>query len=136
MEKFHEVLREARRQSSYRSAGDFALHAGLVVRTYQAYESGMRVPSREVLEHIVSRSTILPKISKKLFALHRLALAEKSGIDLSIFEQNVNVSELAEKITTELGHELQRYNINITPRIKRVCTRRIFMLLDHALRKG
>ena len=135
MEKFHEVLRDARRQSPYKSAADFARHAGLTERTYQAYESGMRVPSLEVLEYIVGRSSVLPKIGEKLFVLHRLALAEKSGIDLNIFEQTVNVSELAEKIGKEVEYELKRYNIHVTPRIRRVCNRRIAMILDGALRK-
>ena len=134
MEKFYEVLREARRQSPYKSAADFARHAGLTERTYQAYESGMRVPAIEVLEYIVGRSSVLPKIGEKLFVLHRLALAEKSGIDLSIFEQKVNVSELAEKIEREVEYELKRYNITVTPRIRRVCIRRISMILDGALR--
>lgn len=134
MEKFHEVLREARRQSPYKSAADFARHARLTERTYQAYESGMRVPSLEVLEYIVSRSSVLPKISKKLFVFHRLALAEKNGVDLSIFEQAVDVSELAERIGKEVEYELKRYNITVTPRIRRVCVRRIAMILDSALR--
>jgi len=135
MEKFHEVLKEARRQSPYKSASDFARHAGISIRTYVNYENGTRVPSREILDYIVSRSSVLPEIGEKLFVLHRLALAEKSGIDLDIFEQPVDVSDLAEKIGREIGYELQRYNITLTPRIKRVCTRRIAMILDGALRK-
>lgn len=135
MEKFHEVLRDARRQSPYKSASDFARHAGISPRTYTNYESGTRVPSLEDLEYIVSRSSVLPKIGEKLFVLHRLALAEKSGIDLDIFKQPVDVSDLAEKIGREVGYELKRYNITLTPRIKRVCTRRIAMILDGALRK-
>ena len=135
MEKFHEVLREARRQSPYQSAADFARHAGLMEQTYQAYESGKRVPSIEALEYIVSRSSVLPKIGEKLFVLHRLALAEKNGVDLSIFEQNVDVSELAERIGKEVEYELKRYNIDVTPRIRRVCVRRIFMILGDALRR-
>jgi hypothetical protein len=95
----------------------------------------MRVPSAEVLKYIVSRSSVLPKIREKLFVLHRLALAEKSGIDLDIFERPVNVSELAERISKEVGYELKRYNIHVTPRIRRVCIRRIAMILDRALRK-
>jgi len=135
MEKFHEVLREARRQSPYRTASDFARHAGLNERTYRCYEEGMRVPSLDVLNYIVERSPILPKIKEKLYVLHRLALAEKSGVDLDIFKQSVNVSDLAEKIGREVKYELQRYNITITPRIERVCARRIAMILDGALRK-
>jgi len=135
MEKFHEVLREARRQSLYRSASDFARHAGLNERTYRAYEEGMRVPSLDVLNYIIERSFILPKIKEKLYVLHRLALAEKSGIDLDIFERPVNVSDLAEKIGREVKYELKRYNITVTPRIERVCVRRIAMILDGALRK-
>jgi transcriptional regulator with XRE-family HTH domain len=135
MEKFHEVLKEARKQSSFKSANDFARHAGLHIRTYSAYESGQRVPSAEVLGYIVSRSSVLPKIGERLFVLHRLALAEKSGIDLNIFERPVDVSDLAEKIGREVKYELKRYNITVTPRIERVCVRRIAMILDGALRK-
>ena len=135
MEKFHEVLREARRQSPYKSASDFARHASIRIRTYTHYENGTRVPSREVLDHIVSRSSVLPKLGEKLFAIHRLALAEKSGIDLDIFKQPVDVSDLAEKISREISYELKRYNITLTPRINRVCQRRIAMILDGALRK-
>jgi transcriptional regulator with XRE-family HTH domain len=84
MEKFHEVLKDARQQSPYRSAADFARHIGLNERTYLCYEFGTRVPSREVLEYIVNRAPIPPKIKEKLLILHRLALAEKSGVDLNI----------------------------------------------------
>lgn len=95
----------------------------------------MRVPSLDVLNYIIERSFILPQIKEKLYVLHRLALAEKSGIDLDIFEQPVNVSDLAEKIGREVKYELKRYNITVTPRIERVCVRRITMILDGALRK-
>lgn len=95
----------------------------------------MRVPSLEVLNYIVERSSVLPKLGEKLYVLHRLALAEKSGIDLDIFKQPIDVSDLAEKISREVGYELQRYSIALTPRVQRVCTRRIAMILDGALRK-
>ena len=135
MEKFHEVLREARRQSRYKYSCDFAEHAGLVERTYNAYESGDRVPSLEILEQIISKTTVLPQMEAKLRTAHRLSLAEKHGVDLSIFENRVDVSDLSEKVIRELEYELRRYNITLTPQIKRVCVRRISMLLDSALRK-
>lgn len=135
MEKFYEALKEVRERSPYRSAADFARHTDLVPRTYSGYETGQNVPSEFVLERIINKSSVPPMIAERLRSLHRLAIAEKSGVDLSMFERIVDASDLAERIIKELEYELKRYNITITPRIRRVCNRRVSMILDNALRK-
>lgn len=134
MEKFCETLKKTRRRS-HQTAADFAKYANLRPRTYYSYESGGRIPPEPVLEAIINKTSLTSMEAEKLRSLHRLAMAERPDVDMSMFEHLVDVSGLAERIAKEIGFELKRYNITVTPRIQRVCERRISMILDDALRR-
>jgi transcriptional regulator with XRE-family HTH domain len=135
MKRFHQALKEARLMTPYRYTSDFANRVGFKERTYQKYETGERVPSTRALERLLSGGPFPDDVAGKLRKLHRLALAEKNGVDLSLLEQPIDLSDLAKKIALEVEFELKRYNIDLTPRIKRVCVRRIQMILDSVLRR-
>jgi transcriptional regulator with XRE-family HTH domain len=133
VERFCEALKRAR-ERKYRSASDFSQSAGIKIRTYQCYEGGERVPAEAMLETILTKLGLPHEEAEQVRSLHRRALAEKSGVDLSKLETLIDVSGVSEKIVREVGYELKRYNVDLTPRMVRVLTRRVSMILDDSVR--
>ena len=135
MDEFNEVLTTARKQSPYPHRADFARVAQIARRTYERYEAGSVIPAEEYLERIIQHCAIPMETAARLRALRTIALAKRAGVPIGTPLPELNVSELAERIQKEVEYELKRAGVKLMPSTKRVCARRIAMILSTALRK-
>lgn len=134
MEEFHELLIEARKQSSYPLQIDFAHRAHVDRRDYQRWEYGELLPGDESFNRIVTLCGVPKSLCERLRMLLNKARASRAGISIGTAAVlDLNVSALAERIHREVEFELKRMNVKVTPRMRRVCTRRIEMILSSAL---
>lgn len=135
MDEFKEVLAQARRQSPYPNRTDFARAAQISRRAYERYEAGATIPEEEYLERIILHCSISTDMAVRLRQLRTEALARRAGVPVGNPLPDLNVSELAERIQKEIEYELKRAGVKLMPSTKRVCARRIAMILSTALRK-
>jgi transcriptional regulator with XRE-family HTH domain len=135
MDEFKEALAEARKNSRYPHRPDFAKAAHVARRTYEKYEAGDTVPSEEYLERIILHCSISTETADRLRRLRTETLARRAGVPVGTPFPDLNVSELAERIQKEIEYELKRAGVKLMPSTKRVCARRIAMILNTALRK-
>jgi len=135
MGEFQDALKEVRSGSAYPRSIDFSRAIGIPRRTYTHYETGDQYPAEETLERIIRYAAVPNNVAIKLRELRNKGLALRAGIELVVLSVNVDVSSLAEKIQREVEYELKRAGIKMTPRSRKVCVRRINMILDDALGK-
>jgi len=135
MDEFRDALTQARKQSPYPHRTDFARRAQMTRRTYERYEAGSVIPAEEYLERIIRHCAIPPETAERLWRLRTEALAKRAGVPVGAPLPDLDVSELAERIQKEVEYELKRAGVKLMPSTKRVCARRIAMILSTALRK-
>lgn len=131
MDEFREVLKEARAECPYPHLIDFARVSQLSKNACRGFEDGTKFPAPETLERMIHYCAIPSKVAARLRELHMVERAKRAGVPIG--SPLVNVSELAERIQREVEYELKRAHIQLTPRTRRVCVRRIGMLLSDAL---
>jgi hypothetical protein len=125
-------LKEARAQCPYPALVDFSRAAQISDDSCWEYERGRELPPQATLENIIKRCSIPEGLAAKLRVLHMEARVARANISV-VPAPTLDVSELAEKIQREVDYELKRVNIQLTPQTRRVCVRRIGMLLNDAL---
>lgn len=129
-EEFHIELKRVREESRFPRRLDFIERCQMDERNYRRFEAGENVPSEATLEKILVNCFIPEAKAKKLRHLANIARARKLGVRMPQ-TMDVNVSDLAEKIQRELEFELRRTGVKVTPRTRKVCLRRIEIILKN-----
>lgn len=131
--EFAECLRYIRSRSPYPVKSDFSAASGMSRRMYLHYEDGERLPRPKSLEQMILQCRISTQDADKLRDVWNRSKAEQAGVKINPLAPDINVSELSERVVKEVEYELKRTNIRLTPRTRRVCKRRIAMILSDTL---
>jgi len=134
MASFSEEMTRIRLGSRYPDKTDFARYAGLHPKLYRDYENGLKLPTKDTLEKIIKGTCLTEDEAVLLREVRNDDKARRSGIDLRpVGSIKADVPNLAERIQKELEYELKRASITVSPRTRRVCIRRIEIILKDAL---
>jgi len=133
MEEFNELLVEVRKASNYPHPKDFASRLPINYRTYRRWETGELLPSDLSFERMLTACRIPSESYHQLQILLNKERAKRRGIKLNPSGANLNLPSIAERIEREVEFELKRLNVTVTPRMRRVCTHRIHMILSVVL---
>jgi transcriptional regulator with XRE-family HTH domain len=113
---------------------DFAHYSGIHKEHYREYELGTKLPTKVTLEKIIEGTCLTEEEAVLLRETRNEEKARRSGIDLRpAGSLKIDVSNLAEKIQKELEYELKRSTVTLSKRTRRVCIRRIEIILRDAL---